>query len=98
MYLHHDNTYHALVSRPSPTPTPLPSVTPPRCQCRDAASFRTSAFLAGLPIQPCVITYPGRRFTPTWETIPWATYLFRLLYVARCLPPSTSLPLLSYPP
>lgn len=42
------------------------------------ASFRTSAFLAGLPVQPCVITYPGRRFTPTWETIPWATYLFRL--------------------
>ena len=44
-----------------------------------AAQFRTGAFRAGTPVQPVVLRFGGRRFIPTWDTIPALHYIFRLL-------------------
>lgn len=40
-------------------------------------NFRRGAFVAGCPIQPVIIEYPYTYFNPSWEVIPFWSYLFR---------------------
>jgi len=41
--------------------------------------FHTGAFVPGKPVQPVIIIYPYRHFSPTWETILLSEHLFKLL-------------------
>lgn len=48
---------------------------------RSMVSFKTGAFMPGLPVQPVVITYPYTSFDPAWvaEGLPDMQLLFRMM-------------------
>lgn len=41
--------------------------------------FRRGAFVGGVPVQPVVLRYRYRHFSPTWESIPTSIHVFWLL-------------------
>ncbi|GJN32050.1 hypothetical protein PR202_gb20522 [Eleusine coracana subsp. coracana] len=41
--------------------------------------FKTGAFLAGVPVQPVILRYPYRRFSPAWDSMDGAHHVFLLL-------------------
>eukprot|EP00250_Pteridium_aquilinum_P001857 c12064_g1_i1 orf=461-1867(-) len=41
--------------------------------------FKTGAFLAGTPVQPVILKYPYRRFSPAWDTISGVRHVILLL-------------------
>lgn len=43
------------------------------------AQFRTGSFQSGAPVQPVVLEFSWRRFSPTWESIPVHVHLWRAL-------------------
>ncbi|KAH7373957.1 hypothetical protein KP509_17G080900 [Ceratopteris richardii] len=40
--------------------------------------FKTGAFVAGTPVQPVILKYPYRRFSPAWDTISGVSALTRV--------------------
>eukprot|EP01102_Stenamoeba_stenopodia_P016041 TRINITY_DN5551_c0_g2_i1.p1 TRINITY_DN5551_c0_g2~~TRINITY_DN5551_c0_g2_i1.p1 ORF type:complete len:211 (+),score=48.47 TRINITY_DN5551_c0_g2_i1:676-1308(+) len=43
------------------------------------ARFHTGAFVSGLPVQPVCLRYKFKYFSPSWESIPFASHFLRLL-------------------
>ncbi|RCV23655.1 hypothetical protein SETIT_5G024200v2 [Setaria italica] len=41
--------------------------------------FKTGAFLASAPVQPVILRYPYRRFSPAWDSMDGARHVFLLL-------------------
>lgn len=41
--------------------------------------FKTGAFVAGTPVQPVILKYPYRRFSPAWDTISGVRHVILLL-------------------
>ncbi|WVZ71390.1 hypothetical protein U9M48_019982 [Paspalum notatum var. saurae] len=41
--------------------------------------FKTGAFLASVPVQPVILRYPYRRFSPAWDSMDGARHVFLLL-------------------
>ncbi|CAO2162289.1 unnamed protein product [Urochloa humidicola] len=41
--------------------------------------FKTGAFLASAPVQPVILRYPYRRFSPAWDSMEGACHVFLLL-------------------
>lgn len=41
--------------------------------------FKTGAFLAGVPVQPCVIKYKNNRVSPSWDSINALWHVFLVL-------------------
>ncbi|NP_001352256.1 Lysophospholipid acyltransferase LPEAT1 isoform 2 [Zea mays] len=41
--------------------------------------FKTGAFLAGAPVQPVILKYPYRRFSPAWDSMDGARHVLLLL-------------------
>ena len=41
--------------------------------------FKSGAFLAGEPLQPVILRYGSRRFSPSWESIVATRHIFLLL-------------------
>lgn len=41
--------------------------------------FKTGAFVAGTPVQPVILKYPYRRFSPAWDTISGVRHVILIL-------------------
>lgn len=41
--------------------------------------FKSGAFLAGAPLQPVILQYGSRRFSPSWESIVATRHIFLML-------------------
>jgi len=41
--------------------------------------FKTGAFLAGVPVQPCMIKYETGRVSPSWDSIDAVWHIFLML-------------------
>jgi len=48
---------------------------------RSLVSFKTGAFVPGLPVQPVVVRYPCTTFDPSWvaDGMPTLTLIFRMM-------------------